>query len=49
MIDEYLLGLGFSNNDVDTNLYCKVTKGDILILILYVDDLLIIGEGYLIN
>ena len=48
-IDKYLLSLGFSKNDADPNLYFKVTKGDMLILILYVDDLLIIGEGCLIN
>ena len=34
---------------VDPNLYFKVTKGDMLILILYVDDLLITGEEHLIN
>ena len=33
----------------DPNLYFKVTKGDMLILILYVDDFLITGEEHLIN
>lgn len=47
-IDHYLLGLGFTKNDVDSNLYFKVINGEILILILYVDDLLITGEDHLI-
>lgn len=33
----------------DPNLYFKVTKGNMLILILYVDDLLITREEQLIN
>ena len=33
----------------DPNLYFKVTKGDMLILFLYVDDLLITREEHLIN
>lgn len=47
-IDRYLMGLGFSKNDVDSNLYFKVINGEALILILYVDDLLITGEDHLI-
>lgn len=48
-IDPYLLGLGFSKNDADPNLYFKVINGDMLILILYVDDLLIAREDHLIT
>ena len=48
-IDKYLLSLGFTKNVADPNLYFKVTKGDMLILILYVDEILIIGEENLIN
>lgn len=47
-IDSYLLGLGFTKNDADPNLYFKVINGNMLILILYVDDLLITGEDHLI-
>lgn len=43
-IDHYLLELGFSKNEVDPNLYYKVINGELLILILYVDDLLITRE-----
>ena len=48
-IDKYLLSLGFSKNVADRYLYFKVTKGDMLILILYVDDLLITGADHLFN
>lgn len=48
-IDTYLSRLGFSKNDADPNLYYKRDKGDMLILILYVDDLLITGNDHLID
>lgn len=48
LIDKYLLSLGFCKNDVDSNLYFKVFNGEILILVLYVDDLFLIGEEHLI-
>lgn len=48
-IDRYLVGLGFCKNDVDPNLYFKVFNGDMLILVLYVDDLFVIGEDHLID
>lgn len=48
-IDHYLMGLGFSKNDADSNLYFKVINGEALILILYVDDLLITREDHLIS
>lgn len=47
-IENYLMGLGFTKNVVDPNLYFKIIKGDMPILILYVDDLLITGEDHLI-
>ena len=39
-IDEFLVSLGFTNSDVDPNLYHKVVDDEPLILVLYVDDLL---------
>lgn len=48
-IDTYLLGLGFSKNDADPNLYYKRNRDDMLILILYVDDLLITRSDQLIK
>lgn len=48
-IDTYLLGLGFSKNDADPNLYYKRNRDDMSILILYVDDLLITGSDQLIK
>lgn len=48
-IDHHLLELGFSKNEADPNLYYKVINGELLILILYVDDLLITGEDNCIS
>lgn len=47
-IDNYLMGMEFSRNDVDPNLHFKIIKGDMLILIMHVDDFLITGEDHLI-
>lgn len=47
-IDKYLLSLGFCKNDVDANIYLKVYNGEMLILVLYVDDLFLTGESKLI-
>ena len=45
-MDAYLQRLGFTKSCVDLNLYIKVLKGEPLIILLYVDDLLFIGvEG----
>lgn len=41
---KYLMCLGFYKNDVDLNLYFKVVNGEYLMLVLYVDDLFLIGE-----
>ena len=42
-IDNYLLSLGFTKSDADPNLYYKVVGDSPLILVLYVDDLFLIG------
>jgi hypothetical protein len=45
-IDGFLKSLGFQKSDVDANLYFKIRGNQPIILILYVDDLFLIGyEG----
>eukprot|EP00253_Pinus_taeda_P003552 PITA_03552 len=41
--------LGFTRSDVDPNLYFKIEKDKPLILVLYVDDLFLIGDDPLIH
>ena len=48
-IDGFLVKLGFTKSDVDSNLYYKVVEGDTLILVLYVDDLFLIGAERLVT
>jgi hypothetical protein len=48
-IDGYLMSLGFNKSVVDSNLYYKVDNGESLIMILYVDDLFLIGAEHLIT
>jgi hypothetical protein len=48
-IDSFLTSLGFTKNKVDYNLYFKVMNDDLVILLLYVDDLFLIGEENLIT
>ena len=48
-IDIYLQILGFSMSDVDPNLYFKVVKNQLLILVLYVDDLFVNGDKKFIS
>ena len=48
-IDGFLVRLGFTKSDVDSNLYYKVVEGDTLILVLYVDDLFLIGPDRLVT
>jgi hypothetical protein len=43
-IDGYLMSLGFTKSDADPNLYYKVVDGDMLILVLYVDDCSLRGK-----
>jgi hypothetical protein len=47
-IDSYLIRLGFSKSHVDPNLYYKVVNNAPVILLLYVDDLFLIGAKSLI-
>jgi hypothetical protein len=47
-IDAYLLQMGFEKSEADPNLYYIIRGEDTLILILYVDDLFIIGAELLI-
>ena len=42
-IDRYLMKLGFTQSNVDPNLYFKVDREKPLILVLYVDDLFLRG------
>ena len=48
-IDTYLQQLGFQKSEANPNLYCIVVGEDPLILVLYVDDLFIIGAEGLIQ
>ena len=48
-IDTYLQQLGFRKNEAEYNLYYIVVDGELLILVLYVDDLFITGELNLIQ
>ena len=48
MIDNFLTSLGFTKSKADSNLYYKVEEGNLVILLLYVDDLFVTGEDVLI-
>jgi hypothetical protein len=48
-IDSYFTGLGFTNSEADANLYQIVVEGNILIIFLYVDDLILTGDEKLIH
>ena len=43
-----MTSLGFTKSKADSNLYYKVEEGNPTILLLYVDDLFVIGEDGLI-
>ena len=43
-IDNFLMSLGFTESKVDPNLYFKVMDDEFVILLLYVDDLFLIGN-----
>ena len=49
MIDGYLLGMGFTKNEADPKMYYTLVGDDPLILVLYVDDLFLIGSETLID
>jgi hypothetical protein len=44
IIDSILTSLGFTKSKVDSNLYFKVMNEELVILLLYVDDLFLTGE-----
>lgn len=48
-IDSYLMKLGFTRSEADLNVYFKVEDEKPLILVLYVDDLFLIGADPLIH
>ena len=43
-IDSFLTSMGFAKNKVDPNLYYKVVEDEPVILLLYVDDLFLLGN-----
>jgi hypothetical protein len=47
-IDRYLKSMGFTKSEVDPNLYFILVGSDPLILVLYVDDLFLIGAEEII-
>ena len=49
MIDNYFTGLGFTKSEADANLYRIMVEGKPLIIVLYVDDLILIGDDQLIQ
>jgi hypothetical protein len=48
-IGSYFTGLGFTKSEADENLYQIVVEGNILIIVLYVDDLILTGDEQLIH
>ena len=41
---DYFIAHGFTRRESDNNLYVKTEDGEIIVIILYVDDLIIIGN-----
>ena len=48
-IDSFLTSLGFTKSKVDSNLYYKVEEGNLVILLLYVNDIFVTCEDGLIS
>jgi hypothetical protein len=48
-IDIFLMRLGFTKSKVDSNLYFKIMNDELVILLLYVDDLFLTGEEKIIT
>ena len=48
-IDGFLMSLGFTESKANSNLYYKIEGDGLMILLLYVDDLFLIGEDKPIN
>ena len=46
-IDSYFIELGFTKSEADANLYQIVVEGKLLIIVLYVDDLILMGDEQL--
>ena len=47
-IDSYLIGLGFTKSEVDENLFHVLVEGKLLIIALYINYLVLIGDEKLI-
>ena len=47
-IDSFLSSLGFTKSKADSNLYYQVEEGNLVILLMYVDDLFVTGVNGLI-
>ena len=43
-IDNYFTGLGFTKSEANENLYQIVVEGKLLNIVLYVDDLILMGD-----
>ena len=43
-IDSYFTRLGFTKSEVDANLYQILVQGKLLIIVIYVDDLIVMGD-----
>jgi hypothetical protein len=48
-IDNYFTRLGFTKSEADANIYQIVVEGNLLIIVLYVDDLILTGDEKLIH
>eukprot|EP00253_Pinus_taeda_P009486 PITA_09486 len=48
-INNYFTGLGFTKSETDANLYLIMVEGKPLIIVLYVDDLILIGDDQLVQ
>jgi hypothetical protein len=48
-IEGFFKSLGFQKSDVDANMYFKVRGNQPIIIILYVDDLFLVGDEVLIS
>jgi hypothetical protein len=49
MIGNFMMSLGFAKSSADPNLYFKVEDGELVILLLYVDDPFLTGAENLIT
>jgi hypothetical protein len=49
IFDTYMLGLGFTRSKADHDVYFKLVGDHLIYLVLYVDDMLLIGNNKEIN